>query len=435
MQDMLFLAIIWAGVFLSYFLAERTKLTPVLFFLAFGSTMVNLGLLPLESSEFIRGFSEIGIILIMFALGFEEDTGHFVAGIKRSWGIALFGAIAPFALAYYVTLYFWADQRLSIMCGLAMTATAVSLTMVSLKGENLQHSAAATGIMTSAILDDIAALAAVAILVPLATGAADLTAASVALVLFKAVIFFLFITLLEQIVFPHESKLQLFSWLPILRRFGIIDLIGFKGGDQATLAVLLVALLISLLSFEFGFHPAVGAYMAGLILKQEYFHFYDSPTVDHYAKTKEIVDNVAFSWIGPVFFVELGTKIVFDQSILLAVLPQILALTTGLLLAQIGSATLAARLTGDYPWHESILIGLGMLGRAELAFVVMDIGYVQNSIITPEAFYTLMATAFLLNVSVPITIRLWKPYYEGRKILRLRFGARDCWLSRPDGER
>ena len=93
MDDMLFLAIIWAGVLLSYLCAERTKLTPVLYFLAFGSLMVNLGVLPTESTEFIRGFSEMGIILIMFALGFEEDTGKFVRGIKRSWGIALFGAL------------------------------------------------------------------------------------------------------------------------------------------------------------------------------------------------------------------------------------------------------------------------------------------------------------------------------------------------------
>ena len=52
-----------------------------------------------------------------------------------------------------------------------------------------------------------------------------------------------------------------------------------------------------------------------------------------------------------------------------------------------------------------------MLGRAELAFVVMDIAYVQNAIISQAAFYTLMFTAFLLNVAVPVSIRLWKPYY------------------------
>ena len=59
----------------------------------------------------------------------------------------------------------------------------------------------------------------------------------------------------------------------------------------------------------------------------------------------------------------------------------------------------------------SVLIGLGMLGRAELAFVVMDIAYVQNQILSDEAFYTLMFTAFWLNVAVPLSIRWWKPYY------------------------
>ena len=428
MHDMYFLAVIWAGVFLSYFLAHKTKLTPVLYFLAFGSTMVNMGILPHESTEFIRGFSEIGIILIMFALGFEEDTSHFLQGIKRSWGIALFGALVPFAVAYYTTLYYFADPRLALMCGMAMTATAVSLTMVSLKGENLQGSKASTGIMTSAILDDIASLAAVAILVPLATGDAEITVQGIALIMGKAVVFFLIVSLLEVIVFPHTSKLHFFHKIPVLRHIGIKHFIAFSRGEQATLAILLVALLIALLSHEFGFHPAVGAYMAGLIIKQEYFQLFEEPQTNHYEETKKIVDNVAFSWIGPVFFVELGTKIVFDQSILFAVIPQIATLTAGLLIGQILSAGLAARFTGNFQWHESVLIGLGMLGRAELAFVVMDIGYVQNAIISTEAFYTLMATAFVLNVTVPVSIKLWKPYFTGEKQLVI-LGVQ---LSNPD---
>ncbi len=433
MHDMTSLAIIWSGVFVSYFLADKTKLTPVLYFLAFGSTMVNLGVLPVESSEFIRGFSEIGIILIMFALGFEEDTGKFVKSVKRSWGIALFGALAPFGTAYFVTFAYWGDTRLSLLCGMAMTATAVSLTMVSLKSEKLQNSNAATGIMTSAILDDVASLAAVAVLVPLATGDADMSLAGIFLIMGKAVLFFFIILLLEVFIFPHTSRLKIYHRIPLFKHFGIRHFISFSRGEQATLAVLLVALLIALLSYEFGFHPAVGAYMAGLIIKQEYFQLFEEPEEDQYERTKKIVDNVAFSWIGPVFFVELGTRIVFDQSILMAVIPQIVTLTVGLIVAQILSASLAARFTGKFEWHESILIGFGMLGRAELAFVVMDIGYVQNSIISTDAFYTLMATAFVLNVAVPLSIRFWKPYYDGNKQLSFSLGGQRTYLSRnPD---
>jgi len=42
---------------------------------------------------------------------------------------------------------------------------------------------------------------------------------------------------------------------------------------------------------------------------------------------------------------------------------------------------------------------------------VMDIAYVQHSIMPVEAFFTLMITAFFLNALVPITISGWRPYY------------------------
>ena len=58
------------------------------------------------------------------------------------------------------------------------------------------------------------------------------------------------------------------------------------------------------------------------------------------------------------------------------------------------------------------MIGFGMLGRAELAFVVMDIAYNQNQIISDAMFFTLMFTAFTLNVAVPLSIRWWKPHFE-----------------------
>ena len=73
----------------------------------------------------MQDFAEIGIIVIMFALGFEENSSEFIRSIKRSWGIALFGAIVPFAIAYSLVMYFWGDRNGALMCALAMTATAV----------------------------------------------------------------------------------------------------------------------------------------------------------------------------------------------------------------------------------------------------------------------------------------------------------------------
>jgi len=410
MEDLLQLAITWIAVFIAHWAAARTKLTPVLWFLAMGCLLVNVGILPQQPGVFMQDFAEIGIIVIMFALGFEENSSAFLSSIKRSWGIALFGAIAPFVIAYSVVMYFWGDRNGALLCALAMTATAVSLTMVSLRSEGLHKTKAATGIMTSAVLDDIASLALVAVLVPMAVDGGSVQAADLGLIVSKALGFFLLVTAMASWLFPVESGAL--GRIPFMRHFNLQRLLTAQEGEHATLTVLLLALLVALLGHEFGFHPAVGAYMAGLVLKEEFFvfgaHSEDSDLTIH-RDTRRIIDSIAFSWIGPVFFIVLGTRLVLDLDILLSVLDETIVLTVLLFVGQILSAGLAARYTGGFNWAESWMIGFGMLGRAELAFVVMDIAYVQNQIISEEMFYTLMATAFCLNVAVPLTIRWWKP--------------------------
>ena len=406
MYDIAILAIVWTSVYVASFLAHKTRLTPVLWYLFCGTVLVNVDFLPQEMPVFIKDLAELGIIIIMFALGFEENTQHFISSIKRSWGIALFGAIAPFAIGYMLTDFFWNDPSLALFCGLAMTATAVSLTMVSLKSEGLHKTEAATGIMTSAVLDDIASLALVAILVPIATGEATLSLSGIFIILTKAAVFFLLVTFIGGWLFPANE-----GWvkrIPIVGQFSLSQILAMGKGEYTVLSLLLIAVVVGLLAHEFGFHPAVGAYMAGLIIHREYFDFHQKQNKDYYLQAREIIDNVAFSWIGPVFFVTLGAKLVFEFDVFISVLPETLILFISLFIGQIGSAGLAARYTGNFSWPDSLMIGFGMLGRAELAFVVMDIAYVQYKIMSVDAFYTLMMVAFLLNLSVPITISVWK---------------------------
>lgn len=418
MDPLAHLAIIWAAVFGAVVMAKATRMTPVLYFLFLGSVLANIGVLPAESGPFIRVFAELGIIFIMFALGFEESTDNFLASIKRSWGIALFGALAPFAVAYVIADYVWDDPNISLMCGLAMTATAVSLTMVSLQSLGLQNSIVALRIMTSAVLDDIGALVMVAIVVPLAAGEETFTLLSAVVTAGKAVLFFVIVSIIGVWIFPRSHA----KWLkrvPWLQHLSLRTYLTFDKGNYSTLAILLAALAVGLLAHYFGFHPAVGAYMAGLIVREEHFQL-TTRTIDEfgrpvefnvYAETKRIVDNAAFCWVGPVFFVDLGAKILFDWNLLTEIMPYVIAMTVCIAVFQVLSASLAARYTSGMNYAESLMIGFGMLGRAELAFVVIDIAYVQHSILNREAFFTLMITAFFLNILVPVTITWWKPYY------------------------
>lgn len=407
------LVLIWTAVFAAVIAARKTRLTPVLYYLFAGFILVNVGLLPEEPNEFLRSFAELGIIIIMFALGFEESTSNFVSSAKKSWGIAFFGALAPFLVAYTVADYFWDDAAVSLLCGLAMTATAVSLTMACLRSEGLSATPAATRIMSSALLDDIASLALVAIMIPLVTGDTVPDAAEIAIIVGKTIVFFVVIWMAAAWILPHEPV----GWVrsvPLLGKYGIKHLLRFEGGKFATLGALIVAVATGIVAYYFGFHPAIGAYMGGLILREEYFE--SEVDEDTYQDTRRILDNVAFSWIGPVFFVLLGTEILLEWDVVLAVLPQTFVMTVGLLVGQILSASLAARYTSGMEWPDSMLVGLGMLGRAELAFIVMDIAYVQNNILSTEAFYTLMFSAFFLNISVPVSINIWKRRFVERVV-------------------
>jgi len=298
-------------------------------------------------------------------------------------------------------MYFFPEEgpKAAMMCGLAMTATAVSLTMITLKSKGLEKSNAAIGIMTSAVLDDVMSLILVAIMVPIASGQADPTVEGIAMILGKTAAFFVMISILHLAVFPYVANI----------------FIKFHEGEQAVLVSLAGGLGMGLVAELFDFHPAIGAYMTGLILEKDYFNIpaHGSEEAHNiYEHVKEILENAAYVWLGPIFFIHLGSEINIDVDILKSVIVETLVLFVSLFFGQIFSAAFAARyIPGGFTWKESIMIGFGMLGRAELFFVVLNICYNEYPIYSTEMFYSLTFAAVLLNISVPVTISLYAPYY------------------------
>jgi Kef-type K+ transport system membrane component KefB len=416
--DLLTLLLLWGCLYASAVLAHYTKLSPLLFYIVFGCIFTNTGVLPEHPSEFMTTLSELAITIVFFALGLEENMLHFLGGIKKAWGIASVGALVPFACGWTSIRLMFPDApwQEPVMAGLAVTATAVSLTMIALKAEGLATSKPAIGIITSAVLDDIACLAVVAVMVPLLVGDGVPGAGAILWTVGKALLFFVLIVVLHVLFFPRLLP-------PLLK---------FKKGDQASVVVLSLGLGIGMVALLFGFHPAIGAYMCGLIIEEKYFDLPpegEAPDAVHltldtqdvhgnsFHHTQEIVEDAAFQWLGPVFFFLLGGKIIIEVDVLAAVVPQIVVCFLLLFFGQIASAGLSARfLPGGFTNGESLMIGIGMLGRAELFFVVLDIGYIQNPVFSKDVFYVLMFTAMLLNISVPVCISLYKPYFVGEKL-------------------
>ncbi len=450
--------IIFAVVLVSKLFSKKTRTVDVLWFIVAGAVLTNLDLLP-EHNEFLETIGEWGIVFIMFALGLEEDLGRFSQGLKRCMGIALIGAAFPFLAGYSTASIFGYDHGSAMLWGLTMTATAVSLTMMSLRGDFMHRSTAATGIMTAAVVDDVLSLIGVAILIPIILvsaaddGAGAISFTEILWICFKVIIFFAITLFMGLVAFPERTPKKLPPNPSLYQRldYQVSRAMGFLGarrflmlhkGEFTPLIMLFIAMFLGVTAHKLGFHPAIGAYFAGLFLHSDYFVnvkikrtrneegevIEEEERDDQFEKTRYVIEHLAFTIFGPIFFVNLGGKLVFDVDVMLKALPVVAVLYLAVVVFQILSATLAARFTGGYKWHEGVMIGFGMLGRAELAFIVIDIAFVDHKIIDVTQFYVLMITAFLLNITVPLSLKWWKPYYLGFK----RLSVLGVCLSRPE---
>lgn len=447
-------AIVFAVVVISKLISKTTKTVDVLWLIVFGSILTNVGLLP-EHNEFLETIGEWGILFIMFALGLEEDLNSFTRGLKRSTGVALIGAAFPFAAGYGVASIVGYEHNICMLWGLTMTATAVSLTMMSLRGDLMHKSTAATGIMTAAIIDDVLSLIGVAILIPLIVASTvsgsdgGVGFAEISIIIIKVIVFFAITLFMGLIAFPEQAPRELepdanlfqkiSHWFSrLVAKVGVRKILLVHKGEFTPLVMLFFAMIAGVTAHLLGFHPAIGAYFAGLFFHREYFIFAKETVTDsgetiieeddHFHHANHVIEHIAFTIFGPIFFINLGGKLLFDWDIMVKVLPIAILLFLTVVIFQVVSAAVAARFTGNYKWHESVMIGLGMLGRAELAFIVINIAFVQEKIIGVEEFYTLMFACFMLNITVPIALKWWKPYYLGFK--QLTFLGIE--LSRPE---
>lgn len=118
--------------------------------------------------------------------------------------------------------------------------------------------------------------------------------------------------------------------------------------------MIFTAFLFGAIADKFGFHPAIGAYFAGLFLREEYFVIeVDNVLRSHKRDGEFVINHLAYTIFGPIFFVELGTKLIFDYHVLFDILPAVFVLFVAVLVFQVLSAAFAARYTGGYAWHQS----------------------------------------------------------------------------------
>ncbi len=333
----------------------------------------------------IQLLAEIGIFFLMFHAGVETQPHEFFDALKRSMGVAIVGAIVPFAVSFGLALAFGLDFVGATFVGLTMTATAVVITLKSLKDLGLANTRLARITIASCVIDDLLTLVFFGLVIGVLTGG-TFEPIAIAITLGKVVGFFAVSLLLATFVYPRLS-------LPFR-----------SAGGKGFTFVLLTALAAGLFAEAIGLHMILGAYLAGL--------FFEEKVADPNL-VKIVTDRtygIAYSFLGPIFFMSLGFSITFD--ITAAQVGFIVLLTTVVIVGQIASAGGMALRMG-LPGREALAVGVGMCGRAEMAFVLASLALAQGAI-DQAVFTILILTAFLLNLFTPLALKGCAVLLEGR---------------------
>ncbi|MFT7328302.1 MAG: Kef-type K+ transport system membrane component KefB [Crocinitomicaceae bacterium] len=429
-------------IFLSKIIAKITGTVDILWYIILGliGTQYVFHIDPIQ----LENWSMLGVIFIMFYAGWREDLLTFVADIWKNKWVALLGAAAPFLGAFLIFTLLKFSMTEAIVAGFIFTSTAIPYTIGVLRSIGLDKTPAAKAATSSSVADNfLSVLLAVGILPAYAllvmNGGGDVSFSVIWFDLFKQIglIFAAFgiFGLLGLLILP-DARMHMRMNIPnVLQRDGIMARLtyfivkirqapGFyeisKGMANLRIGIPMTLLLIfglAWLAHHMGLHPAITAYLTGLILHVEMYHEIEISDVTHEEtpithKNLGVFFYFVQEWIGPIFFIHLGAQLVADWSQAGYVI--FYGLIAGVVIAffQFWAAYFAGKKTSGLPEHESILLGLGMLPYDIIAFVVLGIATATGLIQTNSIFIiTVIVTILVINIITSVMIYWYKPQY------------------------
>jgi Kef-type K+ transport system membrane component KefB len=334
-----------------------------------------------ELNEIIEVLANLGIFFLLLHTGVETSPREFFAALKKSIGVATVGAMVPFGVSFGVAIAFGLDVVPAIFVGLTMTATAVVITLKILYDLGLKDTRVARVVVASCVIDDLMALVAFSFVIGIIQHG-DVDALALGWIALKVALFF-------------GGGLAIGYWgFPLLKH-------PFRNRDgHGFTFVLVLGLAYGLVAEAIGLHIILGAYLAGLFFEEKV------ASRELVQKVTDRLEGIAYSFLGPIFFISLGFHITFD-ALKGEGLALVASLTTVLLVGQIVSAGSMARLL-KFSWLESVSVGVGMCGRAEMAYVIAALGFKLGAF-DANVLSAMIFVTFLVNIFTSIGLKLCAP--------------------------
>jgi Kef-type K+ transport system membrane component KefB len=290
--------------------------------------------------------SELGVIVLLFAIGLETDLKKLLKVGTSSATVAVVGVALPFVLGYVACKMLGKSDVVAIMAGATLTATSVGITARVLSDLGKLHDPEGQVILGAAVIDDILGLVILAVVLGLGAGG-ELSVSGVAATAATAFGFLAVTLLLGTWIVPRLFRLTTRFELP---------------GSPAILALIL-AFGLAWLAERSGSAMIVGAFAAGLL-------------VAVCPQSHEIEKGITSlgQFFVPLFFIGVGASV--DLSSLDPTTSDGRgALVIGAILIVTG--VIGKGLAGFAPfWFrgDKTMIGVGMIPRGEVGLIFAQKG-------------------------------------------------------------
>lgn len=338
--------------------------------LAIGPSVLGL----VADGEVIRFVAELGALAILGTAGLETNVSAMRKVGRPALFAAIGGVVLPMILGYAAASAFGLSTTAALFCGAILTATSVGITAATLQSLGLINGTAGLTILGAAVIDDVLGL----IVLALVVADASTNASPVTVLLPMAVTVVIAIAALKLL--PGHLH-------------GMIDALHIRGGGGVAAALGFVLLVAWAFESFGGLAGITGAYVAGLALA-------GSPLAE---RIKTGLLHAGEALVVPVFFVSIG--LAADLREVQPVLPLALALLGMAIIGKVVGCALGARL-GGLSGADSGMVGMGMIGRGEVALVAATVG-LHGGAIDGGVYAAIVLLAVVTTILAPIGITLW----------------------------
>ena len=368
------LLIILASSLLVIAMFRRLKLPPVLGYLCVGLFVGPTALDWVNDSPDLPDLAELGVVFLLFSLGLEFSLPKMLKLRRVVFGLGslqvLCSAVALGGLLYAFGMSF--NGAFLLGAGLALSSTAiVSKELTSLGEIFSRHGQNAIGVL---LFQDVVAVLLLT-LVPVFAGSSDQAWYwALPITLGKTVILFFGLLFASRFLLP-----RLFH-----------EVAASRSAELFVLLALVIVLLTAWLTHLLGLSPALGAFLAGMLLGESHYRHQIEADIRPF---RDILLGLFFVSIGMLIDLQL---FIHDGFL-------ILGLTLALMLIKGCVVALLVKLRGsdgETAWRS----GLALAQGGEFCFALM--AQMQlNSLIPPQIAGYLLAATFCSMLLTPLLLR------------------------------